>query len=144
ERYLVAAWDSGALPVVILTKADLCEEPERFVREVEQVALGIDGIVVSAVTGEGIDRLKSMIGLGRTAALLGSSGAGKSTLVNVLLGMDTMKVSSIREDDAKGRHTTTHRELLLLPDGGCLIDTPGMRELQLWEQEEHFSESFAD
>lgn len=144
ERYLVAAWDSGALPVVILTKADLCEEPERFVREVEQVALGIDVIVVSAVTGEGIDRLKSMIGLGRTAALLGSSGAGKSTLVNVLLGMDTMKVSSIREDDAKGRHTTTHRELLLLPDGGCLIDTPGMRELQLWEQEEHFSESFAD
>lgn len=144
ERYLMAAWDSGAMPVVVLTKSDLCEEPERFVREAEQVALGVEVLVVSAVTGEGVERLKRLIGLGRTGALLGSSGAGKSTLVNVLLGTDTMKVSGIREDDAKGRHTTTHRELVLLPDGGCLIDTPGMRELQLWEQGDRLNVSFTD
>jgi ribosome biogenesis GTPase / thiamine phosphate phosphatase len=144
ERYLVAAWDSGAKPVIILTKADLCDDVTTFVQEVESIAFGVDIIVVSALTGEGIENLNEMLTEGVTAALLGSSGAGKSTLTNALLQNDQMKVSNIREDDAKGRHTTTHRELVLLPSGACLIDTPGMRELQLWDQGDSLSASFSD
>ncbi len=144
ERYLVAAWDSGAKPVIVLTKADLCEDISSMVREVELVAFGVDIFVTSAQLGEGIAAIQNLFTEGVTGALLGSSGAGKSTLMNALSGEELMKVSGIREDDAKGRHTTTHRELIVLPSGGCLIDTPGMRELQLWDQSESLSSSFRD
>ena len=144
ERYLVAAWDSGATPVIVLTKADLCDDVEHYEKEVEAIAFGVEIIVVSALTGQGIDALQAVLAEGKTAALLGSSGAGKSTLTNALLHREQMKVSHIREDDAKGRHTTTHRELVVLPSGACLIDTPGMRELQLWDQSDSLSSSFSD
>ncbi|MFJ5767474.1 ribosome small subunit-dependent GTPase A [Lysinibacillus sp. NPDC093210] len=144
ERYLVAAWDSGAKPVIVLTKADLCDDITSMVREVELVAFGVDIFVTSARSGEGIAAIQSLFTEGVTGALLGSSGAGKSTLMNALSGEELMKVSGIREDDAKGRHTTTHRELIVLSSGGCLIDTPGMRELQLWDQSESLSSSFRD
>ena len=144
ERYVIAAWDSGATPVVVLTKADLCDDIERYVREVETVAFGVDIFVVSSVNGKGLEPLKQLLGTGKTAALLGSSGAGKSTLTNALLETTHMTVSDIREDDAKGRHTTTHRELVVLPSGACLIDTPGMRELQLWDQSVSLSAGFRD
>lgn len=144
ERYLVAAWDSGAKPIIVLTKADLCEDVESFLSEVEAIAFGVDIFVSSSFTGEGIEEIRELFKEGVTGALLGSSGAGKSTLTNALYGDEKMKVSGIREDDAKGRHTTTHRELVLLPSGGCLIDTPGMRELQLWDQSDSLSSSFQD
>ena len=144
ERYLVPAWDSGATPLIVLTKADLCEDKNALLEEVQSVTFGVDVLTVSAVTGEGIEALKEFLTEGKTAALLGSSGAGKSTLTNALLNNDQMKVSDIREDDAKGRHTTTHRELVVLPSGACLIDTPGMRELQLWDQGASLSASFSD
>ncbi|AWE07420.1 ribosome small subunit-dependent GTPase A [Lysinibacillus sp. 2017] len=144
ERYLIAAWDSGAKPVIVLTKADLCDDVDAYVQEVESIAFGVEIIVVSAVTGEGVEVLREMLSEGMTAALLGSSGAGKSTLTNALVENEQMKVSGIREEDAKGRHTTTHRELVLLPTGASLIDTPGMRELQLWDQGDSLSASFSD
>ena len=144
ERYLVAAWDSGAKPVIVLTKADLCNDVDHYVSEVGAIAFGVEVIAVSSVTGEGLEALRDMLIEGTTAALLGSSGAGKSTLTNALLSNDKMKVSGIRDDDAKGRHTTTHRELVVLPTGACLIDTPGMRELQLWEQGDSLHASFSD
>lgn len=144
ERYLVAAWDSGATPVIVLTKADLCENVTPYLKEIESVAFGVDILTVSAQTGEGMASLNALLTEGKTAALLGSSGAGKSTLTNALLNTEQMKVSTIREDDAKGRHTTTHRELVVLPSGACLIDTPGMRELQLWDQGDSLNASFSD
>lgn len=144
ERYLVAAWDSGATPIIVLTKLDLCEDVSDFIKEVETVAFGVDVLTVSALTGEGIAQLNAFLTEGKTAALLGSSGAGKSTLTNALLNTEQMKVADIRDDDAKGRHTTTHRELVVLPSGACLIDTPGMRELQLWDQGDSLNASFSD
>ncbi|WP_176400087.1 ribosome small subunit-dependent GTPase A [Ureibacillus sinduriensis] len=144
ERYLVAAWDSGATPVIVLTKADLCEDVDRYLKEVQAAAIGVDIFVTSSYTGEGIEQIRALFKEGITGALLGSSGAGKSTLTNALYGDALMDVSDIREDDAKGRHTTTHRELVLLPGGGCLIDTPGMRELQLWDQGDSLAASFRD
>lgn len=144
ERYLLMAWESGANPVIVLSKADLCENVAERVNEVETVALGVPIIVISSETGEGLDDLSPYLGVGETVALLGSSGAGKSTLVNRLYGEEIQKVKEIREDDDKGKHTTTHRELFLLPQGGLLIDTPGMRELQLWNTNDGLSESFQD
>lgn len=144
ERYLVAAWDSGATPIIVLTKADLCEDVDVYLKKAEAVAMGVDIFVTSSYTGEGIEKIRAFFKDGVTGAILGSSGAGKSTLTNALYGDEKMEVSDIREDDAKGRHTTTHRELVLLPGGGCLIDTPGMRELQLWDQGESLSSSFQD
>ncbi|HWK22440.1 MAG TPA: ribosome small subunit-dependent GTPase A [Ureibacillus sp.] len=144
ERYLVAAWESGATPIIVLTKADMCDNIDKYVREAQAVAMGVDVYVTSAYTGEGMEKIRSLFKEGITGALLGSSGAGKSTLTNALFGENKMQVSNIREDDAKGRHTTTHRELVLLPGGGCLIDTPGMRELQLWNQGESLASSFQD
>ena len=144
ERYLVAAWDSGATPIIVLTKADLCEDIDSSLSEVEAAAMGVDIFVTSSYTGEGIEQIRQLFKEGVTGALLGSSGAGKSTLTNALYGEVKMEVSDIREDDAKGRHTTTHRELVSLPGGGCLIDTPGMRELQLWDQGDSLASSFKD
>jgi len=132
ERYLVTIWESGATPEIVLTKADRLEDPWPLVTEVEAVAVGVPVHVVSAVTGQGCDPLRVRIGAGTTAVLLGSSGVGKSTLVNRWLGDEVMATHETRVDDDEGRHTTTHRQLLQLPGGGLVIDTPGLRELQLW------------
>lgn len=133
ERYLVSIWETGASPEIVLTKADRLDDPWPLVAEVEAVAPGVPVHVVSSVTGQGIDALRARIQPGTTAVLLGSSGVGKSTLVNRWLGEDLMATSETREDDDEGRHTTTHRQLLALPGGGLVIDSPGIRELQLWD-----------
>lgn len=144
ERYLTLAWESNATPVVLLTKADLCDNPAPFVAEVESVAFGVPVHVVSALQTEGLEQLAPYAYDGQTIALLGSSGVGKSTLVNALMGSYVQKTQDIREDDAKGRHTTTSRTLFFLPQGGMLIDTPGMRELQLWDSDGGLQHTFKD
>jgi ribosome biogenesis GTPase / thiamine phosphate phosphatase len=131
ERYLTAAWDSGADPVVVLTKLDLLDDPEKLF-EAEAVAFGVPVFSVSNVTGEGIDELREILRPRRTFVLLGSSGVGKSTLVNGLAGRRLMPTGDLRKD-GRGRHTTRHRQLLVLPSGALLVDTPGLRELQVWE-----------
>jgi ribosome biogenesis GTPase len=143
ERYLTAAWDSGSSPVIVVNKADLAEDPFGDLAEVEAVALGVPVLPVSAVSGEGLDQLDALLAAGKTIALLGSSGVGKSTLVNRLAGGERMHTAEIRSD-GRGRHTTTHRELIPLPSGALLIDTPGMRELQLWAGEEVLDSTFAE
>jgi len=132
ERYLVSIWESGASPEIVLTKADRLEDPWPLVAEVEAIALGVPVHVVSAVTGQGCDALRARLHPGTTAVLLGSSGVGKSTLVNRWCGEQVMATKETRVDDDEGQHTTSHRELILLPGGGMVIDTPGLRELQLW------------
>ncbi|MBX7259250.1 MAG: ribosome small subunit-dependent GTPase A [Candidatus Hydrogenedentes bacterium] len=144
ERYLALAWESGATPVIVLNKADQCDDVEARVAEVESSAIGVDVVVVSAISGQGLDRLRAITAKGKTLALLGSSGVGKSTLVNALLGENRMKTHEVREDDSRGRHTTTHRELVLIPGGGVLIDTPGMREIQLWADGDAIERVFED
>lgn len=144
ERYLLLSWESGANPVIVLTKADLCNDIEGKLSEVEGIAMGVPIVSVSVLEEEGMEGLQPYLLPGKTIALLGSSGVGKSTLANYLLGAEKQKVQEIREDDDKGRHTTTHRELVLLPGGTVLIDTPGMRELQLWESADGLLESFTD
>lgn len=144
ERYLLLAWESGANPVIVLSKADLCEELEFLLKEIETVALGVPVIPVSVINKTGLEQLLPYLLPGKTVALLGSSGVGKSTLTNCLVGDEKQKVQEIRESDDKGRHTTTHRELIRMPDGALLIDTPGFRELQLWEGNSGLSESFTD
>ena len=143
ERYLVMAWESGAEPAIVLTKSDLADDLDGQVAEAEAVAFGVPIHVVSAVTGEGLDGLRVHLYRGRTAALLGSSGVGKSTLVNRLAGEELLATAELRSD-GRGRHTTTRRELVLLPGGGLVLDTPGMRELQLWESAEGLGEAFTD
>ncbi|MDZ5473114.1 ribosome small subunit-dependent GTPase A [Bacillus sp. 31A1R] len=144
ERYLLLTWESGANPVIVLTKADLSNDVAEKMAEVESVALGVPVISVSVVNGIGLEQLQTFLKPGETIALLGSSGVGKSTLTNYFVGEEKQKVQGIREDDDKGRHTTTHRELILTPSGAILIDTPGMREIQLWESESGLAESFSD
>jgi ribosome biogenesis GTPase len=132
ERYLVTVWESGASPEVVLTKADRFDDPSEMVASVEEVAIGIPVHVVSAVSGNGVEALRARLTPGRTAVLIGSSGVGKSTLVNHWAGRELMATSETRAEDDEGRHTTTHRQLVVLPGGGVVIDTPGIRELQLW------------
>lgn len=144
ERYLVLAWESGAHPVIVLSKADLCDRLPQLIAETEAVAMGVPVHAVSSVLSDGLDPLRAYLGEGQTAALLGSSGVGKSTLINRLYGSDVLHTGDIRESDGRGRHTTTHRELIVLPEGGVLIDTPGMRELQLWQASAGLSGSFSD
>lgn len=131
ERYLVAAWDSGADPVLVLTKLDVLED-DGLLLDAEAVAMGIPVFAVSNITGEGVEELRTLLRPARTFALLGSSGTGKSTLVNRLAGRELMAVGGLRRD-GRGRHTTRHRQLLVLPGGAIVIDTPGLRELQVWE-----------
>lgn len=144
ERYLVVAWESGANPVLVLNKADLCEEIEPIRQEVEAVAFGVPIIIMSAVKNLGLDDLLPHIKKGTTGALLGSSGVGKSTIINHLLGKEIQKVQEVRQTDDRGRHTTARRELIMLPSGGLLMDTPGMRELQLWGGNEGIKDAFED
>ncbi len=140
ERYLVAAWESGANPVVVLTKLDLLDDDE-VLAEAEQVAMGVPVVAVSAVTGEGMEAVEELLAPARTFVMLGSSGCGKSTLANCLARRRLMPTSHLRRD-GRGRHTTRHRQMLVLPNGALLIDTPGLRELQLWEGD--VDEAFAD
>jgi len=144
ERYVTLAWQSGATPVVILTKADLCENREEQLRAAEKTAAGIGVFAVSAKTGFGLEALSDYLKPGKTIVFLGSSGVGKSSLVNALAGEEVMGVNEIREDDSKGRHTTTHRQLIRLSSGVMIIDTPGMRELGMWDVSEGLGEAFGD
>lgn len=130
ERYIAVAWDSMAIPVIVLTKSDLYEDIDERLREVKEVAIGIDILVTSSLNGNGYEKVKEYIKSGTTIAFIGSSGVGKSTLINKLLNEEVLKTNSISEND-KGRHTTTHRELFVVESGGVIIDTPGMRELGL-------------
>ncbi|MGV3463974.1 MAG: ribosome small subunit-dependent GTPase A [Heyndrickxia sp.] len=144
ERYILSAWESGANPVIILSKSDLCEDIDEKLAEVETVAFGIPILPISAEKNIGLDQLAPYLYEGQTVALLGSSGVGKSTLTNTIIGHQKQQVKEIREGDDRGRHTTTHRELIVLEQNGILIDTPGMRELQLWEADDGLSQSFSD
>ena len=144
ERYLTLGWQSGAQPVILLTKTDLCEDVEAAVAEAETVAFGVPVHAISASTGENLDVLDRYLSANRTVALLGLSGAGKSTLVNRLVGEQRLRVQDVR-DDGRGRHTTTHRELIPLPGGGVLVDTPGMRAVSLWDGDgEGLEQTFSD
>ena len=144
ERYLVMARESGAAPVILLTKPDLCSDLSAHLREVTSLAGDVIVHVVNAKRGEGLEQLRGDLGPGKTAALLGSSGVGKSTIINRLVGADVQRTREVRASDSRGRHTTTHRELVVLPAGGLIIDTPGMRELQLWDASESVRETFDD
>ena len=144
ERYLTLAWQSGAVPVVVLTKADLVETCEPYIRIVEQLAVGVSIHAVSSKTGVGLDSLSGYMMPGKTIVFLGSSGVGKSSLLNALAGEEIMDVNGIREDDGRGRHTTTHRQLIMLKNGAMIIDTPGMRELGMWDVSSGLGEAFAD
>lgn len=144
ERYLAAAWESGADPVIVLSKADLCERPEQMFQEALRVACGVPVHIVSVPERRGIDQLRQYLMEGRTVAVLGSSGVGKSTLINCFLGMGLQRTAEIRQHDDRGKHTTTTRELILLPGGGLVLDTPGMRELQLWQAESGLDTAFED
>lgn len=151
ERYLTLAWDSGARPVIVLNKSDLCEGAEIFRAQAEDAALGSRVILTSATRGDGLAELRSILQPALTGALLGSSGVGKSSLINAILGVtlgsaasEPLATQAVRAADDKGRHTTTTRQLILIPGGGVLIDTPGMRELQLWDASDGISRAFTD
>jgi ribosome biogenesis GTPase len=144
ERYLAQCWESGAKPVIVLNKADACEEARGKAAEMERVAIGTGVCVVSARTGQGFGELEEFLRPGETLVLLGSSGVGKSTIANRLLGQTVQEVQPVRESDSRGRHTTNTRELFVLPGGALLMDTPGLREMQLWDAEHGVAQAFAD
>lgn len=144
ERYLTVAWDAGVTPIIVLTKRSLVDSVEGELQELDLVAFGTPVFAVDSLTGEGIDELKSALSPGQTIVLVGSSGVGKSTLVNALAGSHLMETGGVREDDERGRHTTTHRELKKLDSGLILVDTPGMRELALWDGADGLETTFSD
>jgi len=144
ERYVAVAWDSGTSPVVLLNKSDLRDDVDTVVSDVQGTIMGVPVHSVSAVTNDGLGILNDYLGKGKTVSFLGSSGVGKSTIINSLLGYDRQKTGEVRESDSHGRHTTTYRELIVLPDAGILIDTPGMREIEIWGDEDGLSKAFDD
>ena len=144
ERYLVVAWESGANPVIVLNKADLVDDVTPYVNDVQALAPAVPVHAVSCEMPETLVPLTSYLGFGKTGALLGSSGVGKSTIVNRLVGSNLLRTHDVRDWDSRGRHTSTARQLIALPQGGILIDTPGMRELQLWETGDALTGAFAD
>jgi ribosome biogenesis GTPase len=144
ERYVGLAWASGAQPVVVISKADLAEDVAALVAAAEAVAPGVPVVAVGALAGIGLDQLEPYLKPGKTLALLGSSGAGKSTLLNTLAGEARLATAAARASDDRGRHTTTHRELVRLPNGSMVIDTPGMRELGVWDADEGLGRAFED
>jgi ribosome biogenesis GTPase / thiamine phosphate phosphatase len=145
ERYITLVWESGAQPVVLLNKADLCADAAALCAQVQRASPVVPVHTLSATTGHGLDALRPYLGAGRTAALVGSSGVGKSTILNVLLGASAQRVGAVRAADDRGRHTTASRQMIVLPDGGgILVDTPGMRELQLWDAGASLAQTFQD
>ena len=144
ERYVLLTYESGASPVIVLTKKDLCDDLDEKMREVQTAAIGVPVVAVNNLLQEGYDDLAPFMSEGKTIALLGSSGVGKSSLLNGLMNEDVQKTSSTRETDDKGRHTTTHRELFMIPNGAVIIDTPGMRELQIWDGTDSLDSTFSD
>ena len=144
ERYLSLAWESGGIPVIILTKSDLVQNVQEYIDEVQSIAFGVDVYAISCINKNGIEDIKKYFSKGNTIVFLGSSGIGKSTLVNTLYGEDVMRTSEIREEDSRGRHTTTSRNLIMLPNGAMIIDTPGMRELGMWNAESGINKTFSD
>ncbi len=144
ERYLTLGWQSGATPIVVLTKADLLNDNNGYIQAVKKIATGVPVYAVSSKTGIGLETLSAYMEPGKTIVFLGSSGVGKSSLVNALAGEEIMTVNGIREDDSKGRHTTTHRQLVMLKNGSMVIDTPGMRELGMWDVSVGIGEAFDD
>ena len=144
ERYLTSVWDSGAQPAVILNKADLCEDVAKAVNEAETVAPGVPVVAMSAVTGEGVEKLAALASPGRSVVLAGRSGVGKSSIINKLAGKEIMYTGRQRTQDLRGRHTTTHRQLVKLPSGALLIDTPGLRELSLWAETDSVNSAFPE
>ncbi|UCC80657.1 MAG: ribosome small subunit-dependent GTPase A [Candidatus Zixiibacteriota bacterium] len=144
ERYVAVAYDSGTSPVVLLNKSDLCEDVDSVISEVESTVIGVSVHSVSAIIKDSLEILKDYLGKGKTVSFLGSSGVGKSTIINSLLGYQRQRTGEVRDYDGKGRHTTTYRELIVLPEEGILIDTPGMREIEIWGDEEGLSKAFDD
>lgn len=143
ERFITSAWDSGAMPVVVLTKSDLCDDLEQKLTEVSSIAFGVDVLVTNSIDENGYEEILPFISEGKTIAFIGSSGVGKSTIINHLLGKEYLKTGEICNND-KGRHTTTRRELFLLPSGGMVIDTPGMREFGMWDNDKGIERTFED
>lgn len=144
ERYLTAVWDSGSNPVIILNKSDLCDDINGRISEVECVTFGVPIHAMSALNNQGVDQLNQYLIEGKTCIFLGSSGVGKSTIINNILGKNRQKIQEISNSNDKGKHTTSNRELIVLPNGGMVIDTPGLREIQLWKTEDSVTDLFED
>jgi ribosome biogenesis GTPase / thiamine phosphate phosphatase len=144
ERYMAVVWDTGVIPVIVLNKVDLCNDSDSIIKMVKANFSDVEVIAISAVKNEGLESLKEYLSLGKTVVLLGSSGVGKSTIINRLLGYEHLKTSDVSGYDSKGVHTTTHRELIILPSGGIVIDTPGIRGIQVWSDEDGISNTFWD
>lgn len=144
ERYLTLGWQSGGVPIVLLTKTDQIEEYSDQLAEAQEIAIGTEVYPISAVTSEGLAELEQYLQPEKTVVLVGSSGVGKSTLINRLLGKEIMETQAVREDDSRGRHTTSHRQLFTLDNGAKIIDTPGMREVGMWDVSKGLEQTFAD
>jgi len=144
ERYIAVSLESGSEPVIVLNKSDICDDVESKLEQVKEIAGEVPILLMSALRGDGLDNIRTKIEPGKTAVFLGSSGVGKTTIINGLIGSDNHKTGSVREFDGRGKHTTTHRELILLPSGGIVIDTPGLREISIWGDKDAYKSLFSD